>query len=294
MANNYTPRRAAPSGEPERRRTAASRRAGLSLPGEKSPPGNGLHLVPTPDRHGASQRRLQRTPGLLLETCPARAPRDTRSPAPPGSPAPCGKPARNGTLRAPHAPDRRRRKKRPAHSAHPVLVLLLVIVRGDRLCGAGLLRPTGGWRQLLHQLQLPDKPGKRHRRPAPPGRIFQPVSGTDSSAPVSSAVSEAPTPAPQEEPQAAPEHASAACWWWATPPTSTTTSTTDLANQYITAVADAGEKLSGISTLYDMVIPTSIDIDLPESYIDRNQPARSTPPTSARPLRSTSTPPSRP
>ena len=45
----------------------------------------------------------------------------------------------------------------------------------------------------------------------------------------------------------------------------------EYANQYITAVADAGEKLNGIATVYDMVIPTSIDIDLPESYIDRNQ-----------------------
>ena len=45
---------------------------------------------------------------------------------------------------------------------------------------------------------------------------------------------------------------------------------TDLAKEYITAVVNAGSKLAGKATVYDMVIPTSIDIMLPESYIEKN------------------------
>lgn len=39
-------------------------------------------------------------------------------------------------------------------------------------------------------------------------------------------------------------------------------------NEYITAVAKAGEKLSGAAVLYHMVIPTSIDVLLPESLLE--------------------------
>ena len=66
---------------------------------------------------------------------------------------------------------------------------------------------------------------------------------------------------------------------------------TDLANDYITAVANAGQKLSGKATVYDMVIPTSIDIMLPESYIEKNSLNT---PTRRRPSTSTSCPPSPP
>src|SRR5699024_7595462 len=84
------------------------------------------------------------------------------------------------------------------------------------------------------------------------------------------APSEEPTPAPQEDPDAAPETVGGLLIVGDTA-YEYYNFKEEYANQYITAVADAGEKLSGISTLYDMVIPTSIDIDLPESYIDRNQ-----------------------
>ncbi len=43
------------------------------------------------------------------------------------------------------------------------------------------------------------------------------------------------------------------------------------ANQYITLVSDAGKELAGAATLYDMIIPTSIDITLPESYLEENE-----------------------
>lgn len=82
----------------------------------------------------------------------------------------------------------------------------------------------------------------------------------------SPAPSEEPTPAPQEEPEGNPETVGAlmvvdgvAYEYY--------NFNTDLANSYITAVAEAGEKLAGTSTVYDMVIPTSIDIMLPESYL---------------------------
>lgn len=41
----------------------------------------------------------------------------------------------------------------------------------------------------------------------------------------------------------------------------------DTANKYITMVAKAGEELKGSATLYDMVIPTSMDILLPEDFL---------------------------
>lgn len=78
-----------------------------------------------------------------------------------------------------------------------------------------------------------------------------------------------PTPAPQEEPQVAPETVGgllvvedSAYEYY--------NFVTDLAKEYITAVVNAGSKLAGKATVYDMVIPTSIDIMLPESYIEKN------------------------
>lgn len=46
---------------------------------------------------------------------------------------------------------------------------------------------------------------------------------------------------------------------------------TDTANKYITMVSKAGQELKGSATLYDMIIPTSMDIMLPESYIQDNE-----------------------
>ena len=92
---------------------------------------------------------------------------------------------------------------------------------------------------------------------------------TDPAATPAPTPSAEPTPAPQEEPQAAPETVGGllvvedtAYEYY--------NFVTDLANDYITAVVDAGKKLEGKATVYDMVIPTSIDIMLPESYIEKN------------------------
>lgn len=41
----------------------------------------------------------------------------------------------------------------------------------------------------------------------------------------------------------------------------------DVAKKYITTITGAGETLSGSATVYDMVIPTSMDIVLPESFL---------------------------
>ena len=92
---------------------------------------------------------------------------------------------------------------------------------------------------------------------------------TDPAATPAPTPSAEPTPAPQEEPQVAPETVGgllvvedSAYEYY--------NFVTDLANEYITAVVDAGSKLAGKATVYDMVIPTSIDIMLPESYIEKN------------------------
>lgn len=92
---------------------------------------------------------------------------------------------------------------------------------------------------------------------------------TDPAATPAPTPSAEPTPAAQEEPQAAPETVGGllvvedtAYEYY--------NFVTDLANDYITAVVNAGSKLAGKATVYDMVIPTSIDIMLPESYIEKN------------------------
>ena len=92
---------------------------------------------------------------------------------------------------------------------------------------------------------------------------------TDPAATPAPTPSAEPTPAPQEEPQAAPETVGgllvvedSAYEYY--------NFVTDLAKEYITAVVNAGSKLAGKATVYDMVIPTSIDIMLPESYIEKN------------------------
>ena len=92
---------------------------------------------------------------------------------------------------------------------------------------------------------------------------------TDPAATPAPTPSAEPTPAPQEEPQVAPETVGgllvvedSAYEYY--------NFVTDLAKEYITAVVNAGSKLAGKATVYDMVIPTSIDIMLPESYIENN------------------------
>ena len=92
---------------------------------------------------------------------------------------------------------------------------------------------------------------------------------TDPAATPAPTPSAEPTPAPQEEPPGAPETVGgllvvedSAYEYY--------NFVTDLAKEYITAVVNAGSKLAGKATVYDMVIPTSIDIMLPESYIEKN------------------------
>ncbi len=43
------------------------------------------------------------------------------------------------------------------------------------------------------------------------------------------------------------------------------------ANDYITAVCDAEKQLGGSVTLFNMIVPTSMDIMLPESYLEQNE-----------------------
>ena len=137
-----------------------------------------------------------------------------------------------------------------------IAVAVVVIVLVSRSCSSS-------------ETQTPDAPNSS----AVSGAVTDPA-GEASADPNTAATpaptpSAEPTPAPQEEPQAAPETIGGllivedtAYEYY--------NFVTDLANDYITAVANAGEKLSGKATVYDMVIPTSIDIMLPESYIEKN------------------------
>ena len=138
----------------------------------------------------------------------------------------------------------------------PPLFPLLLLVLVSRSCSSS-------------ETQTPDAPNSSTVSGAvtdPAGEASADPNAAATPAPTPSAE---PTPAPQEEPQAAPETIGGllivedtAYEYY--------NFVTDLANDYITAGANAGEKLSGKATVYDMVIPTSIDIMLPESYIEKN------------------------
>lgn len=154
-------------------------------------------------------------------------------------------------------------RKKSGPPLFPILLLVLVIavavvviVLVSRSCSSS-------------ETQTPDVPNSSAVSGAvtdPAGEASADPNAAATPAPTPSAE---PTPAPQEEPQAAPETIGGllivedtAYEYY--------NFVTDLANDYITAVANAGEKLSGKATVYDMVIPTSIDIMLPESYIEKN------------------------
>ena len=163
-------------------------------------------------------------------------------------------------------PSRRRRKKQPP--ILPILLLLVIVVLAVVIFfvvrGCSSQPSQGGGTPNSSQSS------------AVSGETSGAASGTPESnasgaaATPTPAPSEEPTPAPQEDPDAAPETVGGLLIVGDTA-YEYYNFKEEYANQYITAVADAGEKLNGIATVYDMVIPTSIDIDLPESYIDRNQ-----------------------
>ena len=163
-------------------------------------------------------------------------------------------------------PSRRRRKKQPP--ILPILLLLVIVVLAVVIFfvvrGCSSQPAQGGGTPNSSQSS------------AVSGETSGAASGTPESnasgaaATPTPAPSEEPTPAPQEDPDAAPETVGGLLIVGDTA-YEYYNFKEEYANQYITAVADAGEKLNGIATVYDMVIPTSIDIDLPESYIDRNQ-----------------------
>lgn len=44
----------------------------------------------------------------------------------------------------------------------------------------------------------------------------------------------------------------------------------DATNQYITTISGVGNELAGAATVYDLVIPSSMDVMLPESYLNEN------------------------
>ena len=137
-----------------------------------------------------------------------------------------------------------------------IAVAVVVIVLVSRSCSSS-------------ETQTPDAPNSS----TVSGAVTDPAG--EASADPNTAATPAPTPpaqpppAPQGEPPAPPE---TICGLLIVEDTAYEyyNFVTDLANDYITAVANAGEKLSGKATVYDMVIPTSIDIMLPESYIEKN------------------------
>ena len=263
MANNYSPRRAAPSGEPERRRTPAPRESGYTQ--ERRAPRETGYTSPTRQARPSSDG-YTRTPGYTAEDLTPRPPRNT-TPRTSRETRPMRETRREtSTYVHRSVPSRRRRKKQPP--ILPILLLLVIVVLAVVIFfvvrGCSSQPSQGGGTPNSSQSS------------AVSGETSGAASGTPESNASGAAVtptpapSEEPTPAPQEDPDAAPETVGGLLIVGDTA-YEYYNFKEEYANQYITAVADAGEKLNGIATVYDMVIPTSIDIDLPESYIDRNQ-----------------------
>lgn len=242
MANNYTPRRAAPSGDPAPRRST-SRDTGYPSSSREYAPRDSRY---TPDNRAGAPRDSQYSP----QNRPVRAPRPA---------APRQEEEDLYIRRRP--PQTRRRRKKSGPPLLPILVLVLLvaiavaIVFAVRGCSS---KPEDGGNSSSSQAS----------QAAPEGSGASGDSSAGSAAPTPSPVPDDPTPAPQEEPSAAPEQAGnlmivgdTAYEYY--------NFNEDAANDYILAVTGAGDKLSGTATVYDMIIPTSIDIDLPESYLEK-------------------------
>ena len=265
MPNNYTPRRAAPDREPERRRSSSPAPRETRYSQERRAPRETGYTSQTRQSRSSSEG-YTRTPGYTAEDLTPRPPRNT-TPRTSRETRPMRETRREtSTYVHRSVPSRRRRKKQPP--ILPILLLLVIVVLAVviffvvRGCSS---QPTqGGGTPNSSQSS------------AVSGETSGAASGTPESnasgaaATPTPAPSEEPTPAPQEDPDAAPETVGGLLIVGDTA-YEYYNFKEEYANQYITAVADAGEKLNGIATVYDMVIPTSIDIDLPESYIDRNQ-----------------------
>ena len=265
MPNNYTPRRAAPDREPERRRSSSPAPRETRYSQERRAPRETGYTSQT--RHSrSSSEGYTRTPGYTAEDLTPRAPRNT-APRTSRETRPMRETRREtSTYVRRSVPSRRRRKKQPP--ILPILLLLVIVVLAVVIFfvvrGCSSQPAQGGGTPNSSQSS------------AVSGETSGAASGTPESnasgaaATPTPAPSEEPTPAPQEDPDAAPETVGGLLSVGDTA-YEYYNFKEEYANQYITAVADAGEKLNGIATVYDMVIPTSIDIDLPESYIDRNQ-----------------------
>ena len=106
MANNYSPRRAAASGEPERRRTSAPRESGYTQ--ERRAPRETGYTSPTRQARPSSDG-YTRTPGYSMEDLTPRAPRNTA----PARPSRENRPVRDpGSERDAHV-------RRPPQSRRP-------------------------------------------------------------------------------------------------------------------------------------------------------------------------------
>lgn len=115
-----------------------------------------------------------------------------------------------------------------------------------------------------------DEPGKDGSSALPSSSSTAPVSSAPASQPVSSAPVESATPPPEKNPIGDPEKLDVMLKIGDTG-YEYYNFVQDYANQYITAVAEAGNSLGQNVTLYNMVIPTSIDITLSEDYIEKHE-----------------------
>ena len=243
MANNYTPRRAAPSGDPAPRRST-SRDTGY--------PSSSRSYAPRESHYDPDNRpSAPRDSRYSSQNRPVRTPR----------PAPRQEEEDLYIRRRPVQTRRKRKKSGPPLFPILVLVILVAIVVAIVFAVKGCSsKPQDGDTSSNSQTSQVTSDGS--------SAAGDGSSATESTAATPSPTPDEPTPAPQEEPSAAPEQAGnlmivgdTAYEYY--------NFNEEVANNYILAVTGAGEKLSGTATVYDMVIPTSIDIDLPESYLEK-------------------------
>ncbi len=163
-----------------------------------------------------------------------------------------------------HAGHTRRKKTGPPAFFILVAVVVLAVVVGVVI-----------WAVAGHGKQ-PDKTDKQTSSAGSEvsGSSGAPVSGDPAGDPASAPSSAAPvtqgTPPPENVPQGAAEQLGALLKVGDTG-FEYYNFVESYAQQYISTICDAGTDFQGVATVYDLIIPTSMDITLPENFIVENE-----------------------
>lgn len=160
-----------------------------------------------------------------------------------------------------HAGDRNRQYRRKKSGPPPFFILALILII---LIVAVVLIVVFAGRSGKN----PDKENPSSSLSSAPASSADSSSGL-SSTPVSSQPATSATPPPEKVPEGTPEKLDSLLKIGDTG-YEYYSFIEEYANQYITTVCDLGSELSG-ATLYNIIVPTSMDIMLPEEYIESHE-----------------------